>query len=1245
MLSPAKCESEEARARLDLHSSSRSEPECLSLVLWVPNSEGAEMLHDDGDMSLRRSSKINCNSPKQNGGEGGVSQRKTSRRKPQRLLMLTNGCQVRRSPRFTAAGGNFDNVCSVPVTGKSGSRKRKSNSALEKKESSDSQGLTFKDVAGIAKCLELEIISESQYKNNVGEGRSRLPDKAKRKVESDTSSSRINSSNQSLGCNKRTRRSPRFMKETVNEVEDYLGKSKEQGKSLASGKSFNIFPRLSRIVENGHTETVNTIKDCGPALCGAEKVRGPEKLVQISENDNSCEAIKRCEGDGVVSSTRELLVSASGCIKTTVNGCRDRTLGKTRSSDLNVDDIHTSSLKISNNRTSNGLIMTTGLVEQEAMASLRQGKTSACGAANKGTTRGKHVKSTVICLSDSNEQSSGEYLYMKNLNGDVLTQVESGSTLSCGGNEGIVSLDLNIPTKSTKRKGKWVTRTAVQEQDKRSTCFFIGEPISCEEAQERWRWRYDLKERKSKSRGQQSEDDEDKIVANVECHYSQAKVDGHTFSLGDFACIKGEEEENYVGKIVEFFKTTDGESYLRVQWFYRATDTVMKQQATNHDKRRLFYSTVVNDNPVDCLISKVTVLQVSPTAGLKPNSIKSDYYFDMEYCVEYSTFQTLRNPKSSENKLECCANVVPTESTKPILKKKCFSGKLPVLDLYSGCGGMSTGLSLGAQISGVDVVTKWAVDQNMAACESLKLNHPNTQVRNDAAGDFLLLLKEWDRLCKRYVFNNNNQRTDTLRSVNSTKEKSKSSSSGDDDSDTEEYEVEKLVDICYGDPDKTGKSGLKFKVHWKGYSSNEDTWELADELSNCQDAIRQFVTSGFKSKILPLPGGVGVICGGPPCQGISGYNRYRNVDSPLNDERNQQIIVFMDIVEYLKPSYVLMENVVDILRLDQGSLGRYALSRLVNMRYQARLGIMTAGCYGLSQFRSRVFMWGAVPNKNLPPFPLPTHDVIVRYGFPLEFERNVVAYVEGQPRLLEKALVLKDAISDLPPVSNDEDREKMPYECLPETDFQRYIRSTKHDLTGSAIDNCNKKAMLLHDHRPFHVNEDDYARVCQIPKRKGANFRDLPGLVVRNNTVCRDPSMEPVILPSGKALVPEYVFTFQQGKSKRPFARVWWDETVPTVLTVPSCHNQALLHPEQDRVLTIRECARLQGFPDYFQFCGTMKQRYCQIGNAVAVSVSRALGYSLGKAFHGLAGDEHLIKLPQNFSHSTYPQLKEAIPH
>lgn len=114
---------------------------------------------------------------------------------------------------------------------------------------------------------------------------------------------------------------------------------------------------------------------------------------------------------------------------------------------------------------------------------------------------------------------------------------------------------------------------------------------------------------------------------------------------------------------------------------------------------------------------------------------------------------------------------------------------------------------------------------------------------------------------------------------------------------------------------------------------------------------------------LHIQGDVDVICGGPPCQGISGYNRFRNVDAPLTDERNHQIVVFMDIVKFLKPKYVLMENVTDILKFDKGSLGRYALSRMVDMKYQARLGIMPAGCYGLPQFRLRVFLWGALPSE------------------------------------------------------------------------------------------------------------------------------------------------------------------------------------------------------------------------------------------------------------------------------------------
>ncbi|TYG58151.1 hypothetical protein ES288_D08G199100v1 [Gossypium darwinii] len=812
--------------------------------------------------------------------------------------------------------------------------------------------------------------------------------------------------------------------------------------------------------------------------------------------------------------------------------------------------------------------------------------------------------------------------------------------------------DMGTSDETFSKKAKGSSLSGKKKSQSKTDVIFIGNPIPDDEAQERWRWRYEMKNTKSNrkliSSDDDDDDDEDKVVWNVECHYAQAEIDGCTINLGDCVYIKGEEAKHHIGKILEFFKTTDGENYFRVQWFYRAEDTVMKQEAAFHDERRVFYSTVMNDNPIDCIISKVSVTQISPKLGLKSNSLpRSDFYFDMEYCVDYSTFRNLPpdNSFKSYSSSNCCKEVFPSTPafSANIPSFGTYQAELTLLDLYSGCGGMSTGLCLGAKASSIDLVTKWAVDSDKSASKSLKLNHPEAHVRNEAADDFLRLLKEWEKLCKRYVVDNL-ERTYPSRFRASEAVMKNASPAKDADTSADELEVSCLVDVCYGDPCNTGNRGLKFKVRWKGYSASDDTWEPIEGLSNCQECIQEFVIKGFRSKILPLRGDVDVICGGPPCQGISGYNRFRNVDSPLDDERNRQIVVFMDIVEYLKPKFVLMENVVDILRLDKGSLGRYALSRLVHMKYQARLGIIAAGCYGLPQFRLRVFLWGAHPSEKLPQFPLPSHDVIIRYWPPPEFERNTVAYEEGQPRQLEDALLLRDAISDLPPVSNNEVREEMTYEKPPETDFQRYIRSSKYVMTGSALDGATRIKNLLYDHRPAPLSEDDYTRVCLIPKRKGANFRDLPGVIVgADNVARRDPTREKQFLPSGKPLVPEYVFTFEQGKSKRPFARLWWDETVPTVVTYPYCHSQVILHPEQDRVLTVRECARLQGFPDYYRFCGTIKDRYCQIGNAVAIPVGRALGYTMGMAFQKGSGNEPLMILPPKFSLSTNIQLAKSL--
>ncbi|XP_076935746.1 DNA (cytosine-5)-methyltransferase CMT3-like [Bidens hawaiensis] len=767
---------------------------------------------------------------------------------------------------------------------------------------------------------------------------------------------------------------------------------------------------------------------------------------------------------------------------------------------------------------------------------------------------------------------------------------------------------------------------------------FIGDPVPEHEAIQQWPHRYLTKTKKTGNTEAPKGTVPPKEYIQARRHYTQALVDNRIpFKLGDDAYVQaGEDTPPYICRIVEMFEGVDKELYFCAQWFYRAIDTVIQACSNLIDEKRIFLSEIKDDNPLDCLVEKLKIVRVPldvDVATKRAMLSNKDYYYDMLYLVPFSTYQNLPpdieadgNESDSTISCESESNVAVTKVSKIKEDKK---PAMRMLDLYSGCGAMSTGLCLGANMADVNLVTRWAVDLSKYACESLQLNHPETEVRNESAEDFLLLLKEWEKLCQSFSLIGGG---DSLSVEKNEMEDAEDDDDDDDDDgglDEEVFEVQKVLSICYGDPKGINNRGLYLKIRWKNYGPEEDTWEPIDGLGDCQDKIKQFVTEGFNSKILPLPGDVDVICGGPPCQGISGFNRFRNKENPLSDEKNKQLVVYMDIVEYLKPKFALMENVVDIVKFAKGFLGRYALGRLVSMNYQVRVGLMTAGSYGLPQFRMRMFMWGARPSEKLPQYPLPTHNVVTRGVSPVEFESNTVVHDDVKVEL-EKELFLGDAISDLPPVTNDEIRDEIPYAEPPKTEFQKFIRLKKKDMPGFAGEDSSDH--LLYDHLPYKCNIDDYLRACEIPKKKGANFRDLKGVRVRaDNRVEWDPDVERVYLPSGKPLVPDYAMTFVEGRSLKPFGRLWWDEIVPTVVTRAEPHNQAILHPVQDRVLTIRENARLQGFPDYYKLLGPIKERYIQVGNAVAVPVARALGYSLAMSVKGTATDGPVFTLPKKF--------------
>ena len=85
-------------------------------------------------------------------------------------------------------------------------------------------------------------------------------------------------------------------------------------------------------------------------------------------------------------------------------------------------------------------------------------------------------------------------------------------------------------------------------------------------------------------------------------------------------------------------------------------------------------------------------------------------------------------------------------------------------------------------------------------------------------------------------------------------------------------------------------------------------------------------------------------------------------------------------------------------------------------------------------------------------------------------------------------------------------------------------------------------------------------------------------------------------IPSGKSLYDNYSDAWK---------RVHWDKPSPTV---KENHGATFVHPELPRVMTARELARLQSFPDKFKFCGAKKWQLVQLGNAVPVLMAKAIG-------------------------------------
>lgn len=80
------------------------------------------------------------------------------------------------------------------------------------------------------------------------------------------------------------------------------------------------------------------------------------------------------------------------------------------------------------------------------------------------------------------------------------------------------------------------------------------------------------------------------------------------------------------------------------------------------------------------------------------------------------------------------------------------------------------------------------------------------------------------------------------------------------------------------------------------------------------------------------------------------------------------------------------------------------------------------------------------------------------------------------------------------------------------------------------------------------------------------------------------------------------------------FRRLSWDKPSPTLMCCPTQNSTCLCHPDQTRPLSVKEYARIQGFPDNWIFQGNLASKYKQIGNAVPIKLAEAIGKTIKTA-------------------------------
>jgi len=320
--------------------------------------------------------------------------------------------------------------------------------------------------------------------------------------------------------------------------------------------------------------------------------------------------------------------------------------------------------------------------------------------------------------------------------------------------------------------------------------------------------------------------------------------------------------------------------------------------------------------------------------------------------------------------------------------------------------------------------------------------------------------------------------------------------------------------------------------------------------------------------------------GSPPCKGFSNANDNRSIDDP----RNSLVFDFIEWVETLQPAVVTMENVTGMVTITDHFMDKVEAA-FRDAGYAVKWRVLNAADYGVPQTRRRVITVGIRQDLDVPSrwFPKPTH------------AETATTTLDG--RQLDEWVTVQKAIGDLA----GEVREHRPQGDNNATTHAvwRVGDTPAHTVKGQGSHTLRADGGLVQNHTPQDHGEQARERFRAILR----GDKDANGLSGR---VADLGSPSPTITADEGAAVPPIRPPNHEPRAATDAEPMPWEHEEPsetiTDARLPDKKRAPGAKSSQfdgARRLTVRECARLQSFPDWFVFSGTKTAQYAQVGNAV----------------------------------------------